>query len=147
MDISTASISLFGEIKTTLDSCLSTIDEYSNTFKQEYFFTFSNPEQKFKIYADEYRKFSAIFISYFDSLGSYATQISSLLLEADRNGDLEAISPLKSAFEAYLLVEKSFYEYSKSVEKELSKNNPSISCLTLNLSKLKLSICSFYEKL
>ena len=143
MNISDTSISIFSKLKAVLDNCFDTIDDYSKTFKQEYFFTFSNAEHKAKLYSEEYRKFNAAFIKHFNQIGTYTAQISTLLLEADRNGDLEAIPPLKAAFESFLVVEKSFYEYSRATEKELSRSEPSISCLMQNLSGLRISLSFF----
>ena len=147
MDIYIKSTFLFDKVKSTIDECFSAINEYSYTFKQEYFFTFSDTDQKLKIYTDEYRKFRSVLLDRFNFLGDCAAQISSLLLDADRLGDLENIQRLKAVFESYLLLEKSFYEYSKAVEVALSKDAPSISVIMQNLSRLKLSFESLYEML
>jgi len=147
MDLLASSTPSFNAIKDIIKKSVEAINDYNDTFKQEYFFTFSNSKQKAELYIEEYRKFRAVFNSYFNDIDRYSSQISSMLLEADRSGDVETLSILKNVFEGYLDLEKSFSKFSIAIEKEISKNEPSISVLTENLSKLRIAIISFYEKL
>ena len=73
--------------------------------------------------------------------------ISSLLLEVDREGNVEKIEIYNRIFLAYLDFQKTVSEYTKITEKELSKKEPSVSVLTGALEKFKLACASLLASL
>ena len=74
-------------------------------------------------------------------------EISSLLLEADREADDENISLLNSVFQKYLVFEKELFIFTDTTEKELETGSASVSTMSESANRLLISIKAFYEYL
>ena len=137
---------LIENIKRNMLLLNSKILEYSLTFKQEDFYTFEREEKK-EIYKKAYYNFASEIKEIFSALEDNLFAVSSLLLAADREGDVENVVFYSKIFEAYLRFQKSVHAYTYASEKELSKNVPSLTVLFNALEKLKMSSSMFFDVL
>ena len=131
---------LFLKTKSILSQILEQIDKYTLAFKQKDFFTFSDIEERSKIYKREYYEFIIEFNKLYTLLGQCMSEIVALFLEADRNGDEEKIALLNTIFENHLLLEKALLTFTLESEKELSDDCASVSALLDSANRLSLSI-------
>ena len=138
---------LFKSMKNILDKLLKQTDSYTLIFKQKDFFTFSDIEERRKIYKREYYSFICDFNTAYSSLKQHISEIVTLFLDSDRNANEEKTILFKSIFEKHLLLEKELLVFTSTTEKELSEKEPSVSLLLDSANRLSISIRSLLDSL
>lgn len=136
---------VFEKIQALLLSASELTQKYCLTFKKEDFFTFSDAKKRNSLYKKEYVSFICKINELSVPLGDRMAEISSLLLEADREADDEKISVLNSVFQKYLIFEKELFIFTDTTEKELEKGLVSVSVMSESANRLLVSIKAFYE--
>lgn len=138
---------LFLNIRSLLKQLLEQIDKYTLSFRQKDFFTFSDIEERSKLYKREYYTFICEFNTVYASLGQQISKIAMLLLESDRNMDEEKTVLFNSIFEKHLLLEKELSVFTYATEKELAKASSSVSLLLDSANRLSISIKALSDSL
>ena len=136
---------VFEKIQALLSSASEETHKYCLTFKKEDFFTFSDAKKRNSLYKKEYLNFICKINELSVPLGDRVAEISSLLLEADREANDEKISVLNAVFQKYLIFEKELYIFTDTTEKELEKGAASVSVMSESANRLLVSIKVFYE--
>ena len=138
---------LFQNIRSLLKQLLEQIDKYTLSFSQKDFFTFSDIEERSKLYKHEYYTFICEFNAIYASLGQRISEIATLMLEADRSMDEEKTVLFNSIFQKHLLLEKELSVFTSATEKELAKASASVSLLLDSANRLSISIKALSDTL
>ncbi len=138
---------LFDSLAKSFELIREKTDEYLNSFDKKDFFAFSDNDTRTKRYQ---RHFHAFTISVADHLlvaDRLAGELSSLVLRADREMNVDELILLQAIFEEYIVFKKSSSEYFSSVEKMLSSSSVSVSTLMDKATKFKFSATAMINKL
>lgn len=87
-------------------------DEYLSGFEREDFFVFSGSEDQNRLYKKEYYAFVSRLPEIIAQAEAEVAHLSSLLVEADEAGELDAITLIGAKVEAYLAFERELGAYS-----------------------------------
>ena len=115
-------------------------DEYLATFDAAKQFSFSDAKNNKDKYEYNYYLFASSMIETVRELSSLNAELSSLLIIADQNMDVELITALQKRFDAFLIFEKALYEYTSSVESALDEGKATMAFLVNSANKFKKSI-------
>lgn len=137
---------LFTELSNSLRRLFKQIFEYMQTFETESFFTFSAQKQEEQL-KREYNSFIFKTSSILSETSTSVANISSLLIDADKEMDNESAASLKEAFDGYVLFEKAFTEYKRDIDIMFSRGSVSVSRLLDGAKKLTLYINSILDKI
>ncbi len=134
---------IFSQLDLTLEKVLKETNEYLTTFKKEDFFEFSHKSEKGGYYKKKYYSFVLKISEAITSLEAIASDISSLLIEADRNMDVESVNSLNFVFCSYQKLQTELSRYTAIAEKELSRDSASASVLLEATKRLRAAIIEF----
>ena len=87
-------------------------DAYLGKFGREDFFVLSGSEEQNKLYRKEYYAFVSKLPNMISNAQDNVASLSSLLTEADEQGEIDTIELIGSKIEAYLRIEAALAEYS-----------------------------------
>lgn len=112
-------------------------DEYLSGFEREDFFVFSGSEDQNRLYKKEYYAFVSRLPEIIAQAEAEVSHLSSLLVEADEAGELDAIALLGAKLEAYLTFERALSEYSAESKAAVAQANISPSRLVAAARRFK----------
>lgn len=137
---------LFGNIRFVLETLSQKADEYINTFDPKDFFVFSNTAARSKIYQKDYDTFTLNVADPLLSLDRLMGELSSLLLKADREMNIDEMLLQNTLFDAYLKFKKSSSDFFSQAEKMFSSGSITLSIILDGAKKFKFDISSLTEK-
>ncbi len=132
---------------TILSKALLQLNTYINSFNQNDFLSFSLTNAKAKTLKKEYFNFMCEFEKSFSQSADCASELASMVSEADIQMNTEKTAELALLFESYTTIEKELYRFTSSTEEALAKNSLTPALALASAKKLKLSIELFIQKL
>lgn len=138
--------SLCNEIALSVNSAILFTEKYINSFDNEDFYTFALNESKIKRYKKEYSDFLELLTEPLKKLEEQISTAASLLIEADREMNTDAILLLQAPFEEYLSFEKNLYNYGNKIKIMFMGSTISISELLDQAKKFKFFLLSLLDK-
>ena len=120
-------------------------ENYLSTFTSDDFFTFSKTEARSKRYRSDYYSFVLKLSEISAAMNSAVSELSMLMIEADRKVDLEMIKILQAKIDAYYKFEASLSSFADSTRIEISNTDISPAFLTDATNKLLASLNSLMK--
>ena len=145
LSISEKRKSLYKDISCSLEELLSKTDNYINTFDKTDFFAFSNGSQKNKIYQKNYYSFSISIADTLVVLDRLMGDISSLLICADKEMNVDELVVLQNLFGEYLKFKEASSMYFSKTEKSFLSDSISLSELLDGAKKFRFNIIFLVE--
>lgn len=134
------------QMAATINFVISLTDKYINSFETEDFFSFSDTEKRLKALKKKYAEFFASLAEPLNKLENDAAEVSTLLIRADIEMNLDMITYLQMLFEEYLQFEKTLAAYGTNVKRVFEEKNISISLLLNEANKFKFSLMALLQK-
>ena len=144
-DLNEKSKKISHKLNSNINQIIYETKKYLDTFKKEDFFNFSNSTTKKEYYNSQYFLFVANLNVCIHELNENISAISSLMIDADRSMEHDLSLYLKTVFDYNTAFEKELYEYTLITEKELKKEQPSISIL-FDSAKAFLAVALAFKK-
>lgn len=138
---------LFASLTEAFNKIAEKTDEYLYSFDKKDFFVFSDSDTRAKRYQKHYYAFTISVADHLLAADRLAGELSSLVLRADREMNVDELIILQTVFEAYLEFKKNSSEYFSSAEKMLSSKSISVSVMMDNAMKFKFSATAIIDKL
>ena len=136
---------LYKEICCSLEELLAKTDNYINTFNKKDFFVFSNSNERNTVYQRNYYSFSISAADPLLLLDRLMGSVSSLLIRADKEMNVEELVILQHLFGEYLKFKETSSKYFSKAEKAFSSDSISLSYLLDGANKFKFSISTLIE--
>ena len=113
------------------------IDTYMGDFNKSDLLTFKRGKEQNERFSTQYYFFVSSISPIISELTSLNARLASLLIAADKAMDVELVVACEKRFNAFEAFERDLYEYTSSVEAQLSNSSASASFLLKAAQKFK----------